>query len=74
MLTLTGANTYSGRTLIQEGTLVAGTVGAAQAISFALGTGDVFLQGGTLRTPSHRRYPYSASSRLLQTSLYRCPS
>ena len=32
--------------------MVAGTVNASQAISLALGTGDVFLQGGTLRTPS----------------------
>jgi autotransporter-associated beta strand protein len=50
--TLSGTNTYSGGTLIQAGTLVAGTVSAAQAISFALGTGNVSLQGGTLRTPS----------------------
>ena len=51
-LTLLGDNTYSGGTTIQAGTLVAGTVSAAQEISFALGTGNVFLQGGTLRTPS----------------------
>ena len=51
-LTLTGPNTYSGGTLIQEGTLVAGSMNAAQTISFALGTGNVSLQGGTLRTPS----------------------
>jgi len=51
-LTLSAMNTYSGGTLIQAGTLVAGTVDAAQAISFALGKGNVFLQGGTLRTPS----------------------
>ena len=51
-LTLTNNNTYSGGTIIQQGTLVAGTPNAAQAISQALGTGNVFLQGGTLRTPS----------------------
>ena len=51
-LTLLGNNTYSGGTLIQGGTLVAGTLNAAQGISFALGKGNVYLQGGTLRTPS----------------------
>jgi outer membrane autotransporter protein len=50
--TVSGTNTYSGGTLIQSGTLVAGTLNAAQAISFALGTGNVSLRGGTLRTPS----------------------
>ena len=49
---LTGDNSYSGGTIIEDGTLVAGTPNAAQEISFALGTGNVFLQGGTLRTPS----------------------
>ena len=48
----TGDNSYSGGTIIEDGTLVAGTPNAAQEISFALGTGNVFLQGGTLRTPS----------------------
>ncbi len=51
-LTLTANNTYSGGTTIQDGTLVAGTPNAAQEVSFALGAGDVFLQGGTLRTSS----------------------
>jgi YVTN family beta-propeller protein/autotransporter-associated beta strand protein len=51
-LTLTADNSYSGGTTIQDGTLVAGTPSTAQEISFALGTGDVFLKGGTLRTPS----------------------
>jgi outer membrane autotransporter protein len=51
-LVLTANNTYSGGTIIQDGTLVAGVPNAVQATSFALGTGDVFLQGGTLTTPS----------------------
>jgi outer membrane autotransporter protein len=51
-LTLLGDNTYSGGTTISDGTLVAGTLNAAQTISNALGTGNVFLNGGTLRTPS----------------------
>jgi hypothetical protein len=38
--------------IIQDGVLVAGVPIAGQATSFALGAGDVFLQGGTLRTPS----------------------
>jgi outer membrane autotransporter protein len=42
---LTGNNTYSGRTNIEDGTLVAGTPNA-------LGASNVFLEGGTLRTPS----------------------
>jgi autotransporter-associated beta strand protein len=41
-LTLTGANRYAGGTLVQAGTLVAGA-------PHALGTGDVRVQGGTLR-------------------------
>jgi fibronectin-binding autotransporter adhesin len=49
---LTGTNTYSGGTAIEAGTLVAGTPSAAQEVSQALGKGDVFLMGGTLRTPS----------------------
>jgi fibronectin-binding autotransporter adhesin len=49
---LTADNSYSGDTAIQEGTLVAGTPSAAQKISTALGTGNVFLGGGTLRTTS----------------------
>jgi fibronectin-binding autotransporter adhesin len=53
ILELTAVNTYSGRTFIQDGVLVAGIPqGSTQETSFALGTGDVFLQGGTLRTPS----------------------
>jgi len=51
-LTLTDNNTYSGGTTIQDGTLVAGTPSAAQEISTALGIGNVFLNGGTLRTTS----------------------
>jgi len=42
---LTGNNTYSKGTTIEGGILVAGT-------STALGTGDVFLNRGILRTPS----------------------
>jgi T5SS/PEP-CTERM-associated repeat protein/autotransporter-associated beta strand protein len=49
---LTADNTYSGGTTIEDGVLVAGVPIAGQATSFALGTGDVFLNGGTLRTPS----------------------
>ena len=57
-LVLTGNNTYSGGTIIDDGTLVvgtpsaAGTLSAAQEISRALGSGDVFVLGGTLRTTS----------------------
>jgi fibronectin-binding autotransporter adhesin len=51
-LVLTANNTYSGGTTIEDGTLVAGVPIAGQATSFALGTGDVLLQGGILRTPS----------------------
>jgi autotransporter-associated beta strand protein len=49
---LTADNTYSGGTFITSGVLVAGVPVAGQATSFALGTGDVNLLGGTLRTPS----------------------
>src|SRR4029077_698103 len=49
---LTANNTYSGGTTIEDGVLVAGVPIPGQATSFALGTGDVFLNGGTLRTPS----------------------
>ena len=52
-LTLLGNNTYSGGTTIQDGTLAVGTLIAAdQPISTALGTGNVFLDPGTLRTTS----------------------
>ena len=52
-LTLLGDNTYSGGTTISGGTLVVGTLVAAdQPISTALGTGNVFLDPGTLRTTS----------------------
>ena len=44
-LTLSGANSWSGGTLLLEGTLAA-------ASSTALGTGDVYLQGGTLAVTS----------------------
>ncbi len=54
-LTINGSSTYTGGTLIENGTLVAGTLDAAQKISFALGTGSVFVQGGTLRAPSMDR-------------------
>ena len=51
-LEFTADNTYSGGTTIEDGILVAGVPTAGQATSFALGKGDVFLQAGTLRTPS----------------------
>jgi autotransporter-associated beta strand protein len=51
-LVLTADNKYSGRTIIQDGVLVAGVPIPGQATSFALGAGDLFLNGGTLRTPS----------------------
>jgi autotransporter-associated beta strand protein len=52
-LTLTGANTYSGGTRVEDGTLAVGTlVVADQPISTALGTGNFFVGGGTLRTTS----------------------
>jgi autotransporter-associated beta strand protein len=44
-LTLSGANSWSGGTLLQEGTLTA-------ASTTALGTGDLFQQGGTLAVTS----------------------
>jgi outer membrane autotransporter protein len=52
ILELTADNTYSGGTTIQDGVLVAGVPIASQETSFALGTGNVFLQKGTLRAPS----------------------
>jgi autotransporter-associated beta strand protein len=53
ILELDGDNTYSGGTTINDGTLVVGTLIAAdQPISTALGTGNVFLDPGTLRTTS----------------------
>ncbi|MBV9391855.1 MAG: autotransporter domain-containing protein, partial [Verrucomicrobia bacterium] len=52
ILFLTGNNTYSGDATIEAGALVTGTPTATQQVSYALGTGNVFLQGGTLRTPS----------------------
>jgi autotransporter-associated beta strand protein len=52
-LILTGNNTFSGGTTINEGTLVVGVpAGSSSLTSFALGTGNVFLNGGTLRTTS----------------------
>jgi outer membrane autotransporter protein len=52
-LTLLGDNTYSGGTTIEAGVLEVGTLtSAAQEISTALGTGNVFLDPGTLRTTS----------------------
>ncbi|MGX5183524.1 phosphatase PAP2 family protein [Streptomyces avermitilis] len=57
MLTLTGANRYTGGTRVEEGTLVAGS-------SSALGTGDVRVTGGTLRATAAVRVPgsYTQSS------------
>jgi fibronectin-binding autotransporter adhesin len=52
ILELTQDNTYSGGTTIEDGVLVAGVPIAGQATSCALGTGNVFLNGGTLRAPS----------------------
>jgi outer membrane autotransporter protein len=53
ILQLTANNTYSGGTTIQSGVLVAGIpAGSSQIASNALGTGNVSLMGGTLRTPS----------------------
>ncbi len=46
-LTLTGENTYSGGTVLQSGTLVAGN-------SQVFGTGDVALNGGTLQISGPR--------------------
>jgi outer membrane autotransporter protein len=52
-LTLLGDNTYSGGTTIEAGVLEVGTLtSAAQQISTALGTGNVFLDPGTMRTTS----------------------
>jgi outer membrane autotransporter protein len=53
ILELTANNTYSGGTTIESGVLVAGIpAGSNQIASNALGTGNVSLMGGTLRTPS----------------------
>ena len=52
ILELTANNTYSGGTIIEDGVLVAGVPSPGQATSLALGTGDLFLNGGTLRAPS----------------------
>jgi len=50
-LILTGNNTFSGGTTIDDGTLVVRVpAGSGSLTSFALGTGNVFLIGGTLRT------------------------
>ncbi|MGA8655972.1 MAG: autotransporter-associated beta strand repeat-containing protein, partial [Chthoniobacterales bacterium] len=49
---VTANNDFSGGTTIEDGTLVVGTPNAAQETSFALGTGNVFLDPGTLRTTS----------------------
>ncbi|MBV9671278.1 MAG: autotransporter domain-containing protein [Verrucomicrobia bacterium] len=51
-LILTGNNSFFGGTVIEAGTLVAGTPALTQEVSQALGNGDVFLMGGTLRTPN----------------------
>ena len=52
-LELDGDNTYTGGATINDGTLVVGTLIAAdQPISTALGTGNVFVDPGTLRTTS----------------------
>jgi fibronectin-binding autotransporter adhesin len=47
---LTGANTYSGGTTIEDGVLAVGT--ASGTTSTALGAGNVMLTGGTLTTSS----------------------
>jgi outer membrane autotransporter protein len=52
LLTTTGTVTYTIPVTIEDGTLVAGTTGSDPRTSHALGGGDVFLIGGTLRTPS----------------------
>jgi outer membrane autotransporter protein len=49
---LTANNTYSNGTTIEGGTLVVGVPVPDQETSSALGTGNVFLNGGTLRTTS----------------------
>ncbi|MFD5627646.1 phosphatase PAP2 family protein [Streptomyces sp. NPDC127072] len=47
-LALTGANSHTGGTVVEDGTLTAGSVGA-------LGHGDVRVQGGTLRASTAAR-------------------
>jgi len=52
-LTILGDNSFSGGTTISDGTLVVGVPpGSSSDTSFALGTGNVFLNRGTLRTTS----------------------
>jgi outer membrane autotransporter protein len=52
-LVLTANNTYSGGTTIEDGTIEVGTlVPADQPVSTSLGTGNVFVDPGTLRTTS----------------------
>ncbi|WP_338166962.1 autotransporter-associated beta strand repeat-containing protein [Vibrio sp. 10N] len=45
ILTLTGENTYAGGTIIEQGVLAAGS-------PTAFGTGDVYINGGTLKVDS----------------------
>ncbi len=66
-LTINGSSTYTGGTLIEDGTLVAGTLDAAQKISFALGTGSVFVDRGTLRAPSMDRLVINVGGNYTQT-------
>jgi autotransporter-associated beta strand protein len=60
-LALTGANRFSGGTVVAAGTLTAGS-------SAALGTGDVVVRGGTLQVPAgagvwlHRNFEQSAGT------------
>ncbi|MGW2516957.1 phosphatase PAP2 family protein [Streptomyces sp. NPDC001617] len=63
-LTLTGHNTYTGGTVVKDGTLVA-------ASSHALGHGDVRVSGGTLRVPQpvQAHGVYSQESGTLELTL-----
>jgi outer membrane autotransporter protein len=51
-ITLLNDNTYSGGTLVRDGTLIVGTLDPTVEVSTALGSGAVTLEGGTLRTTS----------------------
>ena len=50
-MTLSGANSYSGGTIVTAGTLATGTVALGRFAS--LGTGPVTMAGGTLRTTAN---------------------
>src|SRR5271166_1039888 len=45
-------NSYSGGTRVEDGTLVVGTLDPTSEVSTALGPGNFFVVGGTLRTTS----------------------